>query len=202
VIAVLASHRTSVPVPRETQSVDLAQAALEGLMEAYVNGNAAAFELLYQRISGRLFGYLLRLTRHRERAEDLLQTTFSKLHRARAAYLVGAPLLPWVFAIARRTFLDEQRRMKHRKEDLSADGTLPEPRVVQHEPVELSAALESALQSLPETYREAIVLTKITGLSVADAAQVLGSTPSAVKLRVHRGYKELRKTLNQYNRAQ
>ena len=170
-------------------------------MEAYVDGNAQAFELLYERVGARLYGYLLRLTRHRERAEDLLQTTFAKVHRARSAYLVGAPLLPWVFAIARRTFLDEQRRIKHRREHLSEDGSLPEPLGDGHEPLELQAALESALQKLPETYREAIVLTKITGLSVAEAAQVLGSTPSAVKLRVHRGYKELRQSLEQFNRS-
>ena len=91
-------------------------------------------------------------------------------------------------------------RVLGRAATLSEDGRLPEPRDEGHEPVELSAALESALQSLPETYREAILLTKVTGLSVAEAAQVLGSTPSAVKLRVHRGYKELRKTLEQYSR--
>jgi RNA polymerase sigma-70 factor (ECF subfamily) len=89
-----------------------------------------------------------------------------------------------------------------RTEDLSPDGSLPEQ---QHEertlPVELSDALEVALDRLPETYREAIVLTKITGLSVAEAATVLGSTETAVKLRVHRGYNQLRKELEQYSRT-
>jgi RNA polymerase sigma-70 factor (ECF subfamily) len=58
-----------------------------------------------------------------------------------------------------------------------------------------------ALDRLPETYREAIVLTKITGLSVAEAATVLGATETAVKLRVHRGYNQLRKELEQYSRT-
>lgn len=197
----LGSQGASVPVRGAASPEELEQGSLEDLMEAYVNGNPLAFELLYERIGARLFGYLLRLTRHRERAEDLLQTTFSKVHRARAAYLRGAPVLPWVFAIARRAFLDEQRRIKHRKEQLSEDGSLPEPQSAVHEPEDLSAALESALAKLPETYREAIVLTKITGLSIAEAAQVLGSTPSAVKLRVHRGYKELRQSLDHYRRT-
>lgn len=197
----MGNRQISVPVPGASSPADLGEKTLEDLMEAYVNGSAPAFELLYERISAKLFGYLLRLTRHRERAEDLLQTTFAKVHRARSAYLLGAPVLPWVFAIARRAFLDEQRRIKHRKEHLSIDGSLPEPRSDSHEPIELTAALESALRSLPESYREAIVLTKITGLSVAEAAQVLGSTPSAVKLRVHRGYKELRQSLEQYSRT-
>jgi RNA polymerase sigma-70 factor, ECF subfamily len=177
-------------------------AGLEELMERYVDGDAAAFEQLYQNVSPKLLGYLLRLTRHRERAEDLLQITFAKIHRARASYLRGAPLLPWVLSIARRSFFDERRAAKSRSEDLSSDGTLPEPR---HEedvvPNDLSEALERALDAMPEAYREAIQLTKITGLSMVEAADVLGTTPTAVKLRVHRGYNLLRDELENFKRS-
>lgn len=169
-------------------------------MEAYVDGNSVAFEMLYQRIGGRLFGYLIRLTRHRERAEDLLQVTFTKLHRARGSYLRGAPVLPWVFAIARRAFLDERRRANSRHEDLSPDGSLPEP-TPESAPHDLSDALELALSRISDSYREAIILTKVTGLTVTEAAEVLGTTPTAVKLRVHRGYKELRQYLDEYQRT-
>jgi len=180
----------------------LAESTSEQLMERYVDGEADAFELLYRRVSPNLMGYLLRLTRNRERAEDLLQITFSKIHRARGSFLKGAPVLPWILAIARRSFLDERRSAQVRTEDLSPDGSLPEPQLEERAlPAELSDALEVALDRLPETYREAIVLTKITGLSVAEAATVLGSTETAVKLRVHRGYNQLRKELEQYSRT-
>lgn len=179
----------------------LSAATLEELMERYVDGDAAAFEVLYQRASPKLFGYILRLTRNRERAEDLLQVTFAKVHRARASYLRGAPVLPWFIAIARRSFLDERRSAKVRTEDLSQDGTLPEPRG-EDEGLgdDVAEALERALDSLPEAYREAIILTKITGLSMAEAAEILGATPTALKLRVHRGYLQLRERLEQYKR--
>ncbi|HEX7453498.1 MAG TPA: RNA polymerase sigma factor [Polyangiaceae bacterium] len=180
----------------------LAESTSEQLMERYVDGEAEAFEFLYRRVSPNLMGYLLRLTRNRERAEDLLQITFSKIHRARGSFLKGAPVLPWILAIARRSFLDERRSAQVRTEDLSPDGSLPEqPHEERALPAELSDALEVALARLPETYREAIVLTKITGLSVAEAATVLGSTETAVKLRVHRGYNQLRKELEQYSRT-
>ena len=175
-------------------------ASVEELMEAYIGGSQAAFDLLYQRIGTRLFGYLIRLTHERERAEDLLQITFTKLHRARDSYLRGAPVLPWVFAIARRAFLDERRHVRSRQEDLSHDGTLPEP-APEAAPGPLSDALELALARLPNNYREAIVLTKITGLSMVEAAEVLGTTPTAIKLRVHRGYKELRQYLEEFQRT-
>jgi RNA polymerase sigma-70 factor (ECF subfamily) len=65
----------------------------------------------------------------------------------------------------------------------------------------MSDALEMALQKLPESYREAIELTKITGLSIQEAATVLGTTETAVKLRVHRGYNQLRKELEGFTRS-
>ena len=199
-----ASMWPAIEVARLTleRTPSLAESTSEQLMERYVDGEADAFEFLYRRVSANLMGYLLRLTRNRERAEDLLQITFSKIHRARGSYLRGAPVLPWILAIARRSFLDERRSAHVRTEDLSPDGSLPEQ---QNEapplPTELSDALGVALDRLPETYREAIVLTKITGLSVAEAASVLGATETAVKLRVHRGYNQLRKELEQYSRT-
>jgi RNA polymerase sigma-70 factor (ECF subfamily) len=181
----------------------VADATLEQLMELYVDGRADAFDELYGRISGKLLGYLLRLTRNRERAEDLLQITFAKMHRARGSYMRGAPLLPWLLAIARRSFYDERRAARSRSEELSSDGRLPEPHPEPAEsvPNDVSEALERALDNLPESYREAIQLTKITGLSIAEAAEVLGTTPTAVKLRVHRGYNLLRAELDSYNRG-
>jgi RNA polymerase sigma-70 factor (ECF subfamily) len=170
-------------------------------MVRYVEGDSQAFEDLYRKLSPKLFGYLLRLTRQREQAEDLVQITFSKLHRARESYLKGAPLLPWVLAIARRSFFDARRRSKVRPEYLSGDGVMPEPQTEQdalgNDVVE---ALERAMQDLPEPYAEAIQLTKITGLSIAEAADVLGTSNTAVKLRVHRGYKILRKNLERFGR--
>jgi RNA polymerase sigma-70 factor (ECF subfamily) len=184
------------------QGHDLASVSTEELMERYVDGSAEAFDHLYRRVSPQMMGYLLRLTRHRERAEDLLQVTFSKVHRARQSYLRGAPVLPWMLAIARRSFFDERRAAKSRSEDLSADGTLPEPRPETNGvPNDLAEAMERALDSLPEAYREAIQLTKIAGLSIAEAADVLGATETAVKLRVHRGYNQLRSELERFSRS-
>jgi len=176
--------------------------SLEELMERYVEGSPQAFSELYRKVSHNLMGYLLRLTRDRGRAEDLLQVTFSKVHRARESYLRGAPVLPWLFAIARRTFLDERRAARSRAEDLSTDGTLPEPKP-EPEAVsnDVADAIERAVDALPEAYREAIQLTKMSGLSIAEAATVLGTTETAVKLRVHRGYNLLRKDLERFSRS-
>lgn len=180
----------------------MTEPSLESLMIAYIEGDADAFDQLYRRMGPQLFAYLVRLTRDRPRAEDLLQVTFTKLHRARSSYLRGAPLLPWVLAIARRSFLDERRSAKSRSEDLSPDGSLPEPkRTDETSSEDMADAVDRALDQLPETYREAIQLTKIVGLSLVEAADVLDTTPTAVKLRVHRGYTMLRESLQHLQRS-
>lgn len=175
----------------------LRSSTLEQLMSAYVAGSERAFDELYRRLTPKVYGYLLRLARKPERAEDLVQVTYSKLHRARASYLDGAPLLPWVLAIARRAFFDDSRALRSRREDLTNEGVLPEPSASAAEAPDTSL-LERGLAAIPEGYREAIVLTKITGLSVTEAAAVVESTPSAVKLRVHRGYKALREAMERF----
>jgi RNA polymerase sigma-70 factor, ECF subfamily len=194
------NSRTSLWLSSEDNAVTtaaLVQMSTEQLMDAYVAGSGEAFDLLYQRAAPKLFGYLLRLTRNRAQAEDLLQVTFSKIHRARASYLQGAPFLPWASAIARRSFYDDVRWARARHEALSPDGQLPDrPAPAEAPPSDAQDALEQALGELPVKYREAIQLTKIVGLSLQEAAAVLATTPTAVKLRVHRGYLALRQALS------
>lgn len=203
------SSRPPTPASRSRSTVfvppmkpEASPPTIEELMVRYVEGDLAAFDEIYRQLSPKLFGYLMRLTRHQQRAEDLVQITLTKVHRARDSYLRGAPLLPWILAIARRSFYDERRRAKVRPEDLSHDGTMPEPRrTPEGVDNDVAEALELALSRLPPAYAEAIQLTKVTGLSIAEAAEVLGATRTAVKLRVHRGYKQLRNELEQYARG-
>jgi RNA polymerase sigma-70 factor (ECF subfamily) len=176
------------------------------LMEAYCAGDASAFRTLYQDIAPRLLGYLVKLARDRSLAEDLLQQTFWKVHRARAAYVTGADPLPWIYAIAHRTFLDEIRR-KNRAATVTDPDELPEipaaptgePAAVAAErndvdPARTRAALD-ALAALPAPQREAVILTKLDGKSFREAAAIAGTTTGAMKVRAHRGYQALRKAL-------
>ena len=176
------------------------------LMIRYCDGDASAFRALYALVAPRLLGYLMKMARERAVAEDLLQLTFLKLHRARAAYVRGADPLPWIYSIAHRTFLDEARRKKRAVVRVGEGEELPEqqadlrgetedrrdePRV---DPELVRAALD-ALAELPAQQREAVVLTKLDGKSVAEAAEIAGTTVGAMKVRAHRGYEALRKVL-------
>jgi RNA polymerase sigma-70 factor (ECF subfamily) len=176
------------------------------LMARYCDGDASAFRELYAAVSPKLYGYLVKMARSRALADDLLQQTFLKVHRARAAYVRGADPLPWIYSIAHRTFIDEVRKGKRAKVNVGDGDDLPEiaadlrgdsiaakdePRV---DP-ELLASTLDALAGLPEQQREAVVLTKLEGKSVAEAAEIAGTSVGAMKVRAHRGYEALRKLL-------
>ena len=176
------------------------------LMTRYCAGDASAFRALYQEVAPRLLGYLVRLARDRTIAEDLLQQTFWKVHRARTAYAEGADPLPWIYAIAHRTFLDEIRR-RQRSATVTAPEELPEIPAAQSgvaaavvaeraevDPERTRAALD-ALAALPAPQREAVILTKLDGRSFREAAEIAGTTTGAMKVRAHRGYVALRKAL-------
>lgn len=176
------------------------------LMDRYCSGDSAAFRELYAAVAPKLYGYLLRMARQRAVADDLLQQTFLKVHRARGAFVRGADPVPWIYSIAHRTFLDDARRNKRAVVGLAASDELPEvaadfnglaaahrdePR---HDP-EVAKAAIAALADLPAQQREAVVLTKLDGKSVAEAAAIAGTTVGAMKVRAHRGYNALRKVL-------
>jgi RNA polymerase sigma-70 factor (ECF subfamily) len=176
------------------------------LMQRYQDGDAHAFRELYALVAPRLFGYLVKLTRSRALADDLLQHTFLKVHRARAAYVRGADPLPWMYSIAHRTFIDEARRTQRAIVRTGNGDDLPEVPVAitgesdaQRDDArvdpELAKAALDALADLPTGQREAVVLTKLEGKSVAEAAEIAGATVGAMKVRAHRGYEALRRLL-------
>jgi len=176
-------------------------------MSRYAQGDAGAFEAVYDGVAPRLAGYLRRRVRDRLRLEDLLQQTFLQMHRARGTFVPGAEVLPWAFAIARRLMIDAGRTSQ-REEPLALDGyddDEPASRtpLAAHVPTgeehlearEVGARLERAYRKLSEPQRAAFELVKTEGLSHAQAAAVLGTSVTGVKLRVYRAYHALRGAL-------
>lgn len=175
--------------------------AVDALMESFLDGDPRAFEQLYRALSPRVVGFLRSLCNDPALAEDLAQTTFLKVHRARESFHRGSPVVPWVFSIARRSLIDAKRSAAGAMVVLSDDGTLPEPATVDEEDdlrrlsVEQTQALYARLDSLSEVQREAVMLLKVQGLSVREAAAVAGVNASTLKVRAHRAYEALREAL-------
>jgi RNA polymerase sigma-70 factor (ECF subfamily) len=187
---------------RDGQSREFAQTPPEALMEAFLDGDARAFERLYRQLAPRVMGAMLHMSGDTCLAEDLTQAVFLKLYRSRGTYQRGMLVTPWVFAIARNTFIDQRRLSRRRPERLSSDGELPEPELEEPVAVDHAAnALYELLQSLPEQQRSALVLCKVDGLSVAEAAGLCGTSPASIKMRVQRAYRNLRQMLAGRNRV-
>jgi RNA polymerase sigma-70 factor (ECF subfamily) len=175
----------------------------EELMASYVEGDVRAFEALFTRYATRLYGFFSRLTKDRSLADDLVQTTFLKIHGARDSYDRSRPLRPWIYAIAARTRVDVIRqRMRQEGRwggelDGVADGEGEAPeRVAQAR--QAVSQLEMALEKLPEGQRTVLLLHRVEGLSFAEIATVLSAsegtalTEVAVRVRAFRAVAALR----------
>jgi RNA polymerase sigma-70 factor (ECF subfamily) len=171
-------------------------------MSRYADGFDPAFSAVYRALEPRLMGFALRRLRSPAAAEDVVQQTFLQIIGARAAFVRGAPVLPWAYAIATRLVIDAHRRGA-RQARLSADdqdgpGALadrPDGGPAQDEALDSrrrERELQQDLERLPVAHREAFELTVLEGLSVAAAASVIGITEGNVKVRTHRAREALR----------
>jgi len=185
---------------RHASGVAMEADELREWMKRYQDGDETAFNALYRALASRLYGFLIRMTRDRVTADDLLQEVFFHMHRARATYRPGSPVLPWAFTIARHAAVSRARSAGRRakreevREDLAdLPAAAPEPPAEDPRVDEIRAALDE----LPEAQREAVLLLKVSGLSVAEVAATTGSTKGAIKLRAHRAYEAIRKRLGE-----
>jgi RNA polymerase sigma-70 factor (ECF subfamily) len=170
-------------------------------MAAYVAGDVRAFEELFARLGPRVHGFFLRSFRDSSVADDLLQVTFMKLHRAREQYRRELKVAPWIFTVAARVRLDELRRRMRLPEDADEEALAraDEAASAAADPGPASDVREvvrAALDRLPESQRTVIHLHRYEGMTFVEIAHVLGTTPGAVKLRAFRAYEKLRKELD------
>jgi RNA polymerase sigma-70 factor (ECF subfamily) len=174
----------------------------ETLMAAYVAGDGRAFEQLFARLAPRLHRFFRRSFGAEATADDLLQITFLKLHKARDTYRPDMRVAPWAFAIAARVRLDEFRKRKRLAEDGDEEALAraDEARAAEGRDDEAidgdtAEAVRRAVEALPESQRVVVHLNRFEGLTFAEIARVLGTTEGAVKLRAFRAYAALRQAL-------
>lgn len=167
---------------------------LESLMVRYQQGDPAAVTELVGTLSPQLRRFFLGQFVSRRFADDLLQETWLKVHQVRHTYRPGEPVLPWLYAIARHTRVDHFRRVRRREDREVQVDTLPERPVVDP-PDSRGPDVDAALQELPESQREVILMMKVADMSVEEVARATGSTVGSVKQKAHRAYEKLRRVL-------
>lgn len=135
------------------------------------------------------------LSGNRDLADDLVQETMLKAWAARARFQAGTNMRAWTFIILRNHFLSQMRRNRFRGEwdDLVADRLLAAP-AGQDKQIELSD-LQRALQQLPPSQREALILVGAGGFAYEEAAEICGVALGTIKSRVARGRTALEQIL-------
>src|SRR5262245_50248791 len=178
------------------------ESALNEAMDRYACGDVTAFATLHRALHPRLLGYLTRMSASTATADDLVQETFLRMHRARSTFARGGAVLPWAYAIARNVHIDHTRAARLRETERLPSDPGPEAIDRHADDAESSAiaaetarAVERVLARIPTAQREAFVLLRYEGMSVQDAAAVIGTTVTAVKLRAFRAYEALREEL-------
>ncbi len=167
---------------------------LEQLMVRYQNGDAAAADELVNRLSGKLHVFFSSQMGSRSQADDMLQEAWLRLHQARHTYRRGEPVLPWIYAIARRVRVDHyRRRVRVERREIATSGI---QYVAQPAPNPGAPSFQELLAPLPESQREVLVLLKVNGLSLEEVARATSSTVGSVKQKVHRAYDRLRGLLS------
>src|SRR5271154_6666392 len=183
-------------------------AALDFLMARYQQADPEAPAALI----GALSPALLRFFRtqdlmSREQADDLLQDTWLRIHRVRHTYRPGQPVLPWVYAIARRVRpwvfvfaggcgVEAPRQPRRIRAHEIATEMLPEPRP-RFETRNSFPAFETLVAALPEAQREVVTMLKAGGLSLEEVARATSCTVGAVKQKARRAYERLRRLLQE-----
>ena len=159
-------------------------------MVAAQEGNEEAYAQLLAELYGCIEAFLRRMLHDPSEVEDCVQESLLAVHRARATYDASRPFRPWLFAIVRNKAFDAGRSRKRRPGALGEDADRIEARSV--DPAS-ALDLEALLRRLPVREREAVVLTKFDGLPTAEAAAALGISGTALRTRVHRGMKQLKR---------
>ncbi len=194
------------------QSASINEAELVVRLRA---GDGDAFETLVRTYSPTLLRTARRFLRSEEDARDALQDSFVSVFKSIHTFEANAQLSTWLHRIViNRSLMKLRSQRRHPEEDIEkylprfledghqADpgGAWPEGADSMIERAELRALVRESIDRLPETYRVVLVLRDLEELSTEEAAEALGVTPNAIKIRLHRARQALRGILDPHLR--
>jgi RNA polymerase sigma-70 factor, ECF subfamily len=166
------------------------------LLQRFAAGDLEAFESLFRQYQGEVYRWIIRIVRNSATAEDLTVETFWRMYRARAQFDPSRGTLgPWLRRIATNAALDHLRRPRREvplPDDLPATAKQPPA-----EQLELRREILSAIEKLSPPLRAVILLALVEEESYENIARALEISENAVRVRLFRGVRVLRKSLSQ-----
>jgi RNA polymerase sigma-70 factor (ECF subfamily) len=163
------------------------------LMAQAQAGDREAFHLLFKDVGPLVTRFLRRRLSDTTHIEDICQEAMIAVYKSRHTFEPGRPFEPWLFAIVRKVSGEHLHRERQRFGFQIQVEELPD---ISGEHGSINdLELREALDQLSPTQIEALGLTKVIGLSVEEAARRAGTTVGSMKLRVHRAYESLKRSL-------
>ena len=168
------------------------------LMVQAQNGDRQAYEHLLRRVAVLAQAFVRRRLGDSACCEDVVQESLVALHRARHTYDPARPFVPWLYAIVQNRLVDALRVQRRRLLRELDPARSPEPaRPALQERDALARDVRRAVASLPDNQRKVIELLKLQELSVREVAARLGMSEANVKVIAHRGYRALRRKIEE-----
>ncbi len=177
----------------------------------------ALFSDLAMEFMPALYTAALRMTRNTADAEDLVQETYLKAYRAFGSFELGTNLKAWLYRILTNTYINTYRAKKRRPEiadvedvedlylyrHLAGDPSGGAGRSAEDEALDrfTDTDVKEAIESLPETFRMAVLLADVEGFSYKEIAEITDVPIGTVMSRIHRGRKALQKALVERGRT-
>jgi RNA polymerase sigma-70 factor (ECF subfamily) len=186
---------------RATRPGDAATPDLEGLLERVSRGDTAAFEDLYERVAGSVFGIIRRVLRDPAQSEEVAQEVLVEIWRSASRFdQARGTATTWIHTMAHRRAIDRVRaaQASHDREERVA--------VRDHQPAYDEVAetvvtrleqeqVRRCLESLTDLQRESVTLAYYGGYSYSEVAGLLGAPLGTVKTRMRDGLIRLRDCL-------
>jgi len=183
--------------------------------DATQGSDHAEFEKLVERTQRQAYNMAYRMTGNHEDAEDLTQEAYLRAYRSFRTYNRQLPFESWFFRILSNLFIDLLRRRPKQKPlslDQPVDGDMGDDNLLLQIPDESSdpernlmeqvmdERLQTALASLPEAFRIAVLLCDVQGKSYEEIAEIMNSSIGTVRSRIHRGRLQLRRAMESQKR--
>jgi RNA polymerase sigma-70 factor (ECF subfamily) len=177
----------------------------ELILDFQKNNTEAAFNILVQRYKNPLTNFVFRFLGDYEACSDVVQETMIKVYRYKDSYSSVAKFSTWVYTIAGNLARTEYRRQRrrnifsindygeeHKTYDLPDESYRPD--VITDSGIK-DEIIQKALLKVKETYREAVILRDIQGMSYEEISEILGVNEGTVKSRINRGRAQLQELL-------
>jgi RNA polymerase sigma-70 factor (ECF subfamily) len=175
------------------------------IIDAILAGHVDQFVFLVERYQKPIYSFMLRLTRSRDDAEELTQAVFVRAFEKLRKFNNDRRFFPWLYTIAFNHYRDHQRKKGLRRnlfaethqffqwQDPTTDDCKTNP-----ECVTIVSEIVDAMEKLPLSYQEPLLLYYREEFSVKEIAAALGISGSAVKVRLYRGRKMLNRLMGEH----